>query len=151
MGTNLQTRLTDLWHLDGPWLPSEMVQRDGRGNRHGNLSGSLNIHRLVTEGSFDCYVWQALERKSRSFDALYASGASTRELEDVSGATVSYGEVKALATGNPLLLEQANARTEIKRLRLVRAVHLQGVTTAKRNAEQATQLAGGLRRQAGML
>jgi hypothetical protein len=128
-----------------------MIQRDGRGIRHGNLSGTVRVRRVVTEGTFDAYMWQTLERKSRSFDALYASGSSARELEDVSGATLSYGEVKALAAGNPLLLEQANARTEVKKLRLLRAVHLQGVNAAKDSAKRESQLASSLRRQASTL
>ncbi|SDH55258.1 helicase-related protein [Microbacterium sp. 77mftsu3.1] len=151
MGTNVQTRLTDVWHLDAPWLPSEMIQRDGRGIRHGNLSGTVRIRRVVVEGTFDAYMWQTLERKSRSFDALYAAGASARELEDVSSATLSYGEVKALAAGNPLLLEQANARTEVKKLRLLRAVHLQGVNAARDQAKRATENAARNRRQAASL
>lgn len=151
MGTNVQARLTDLWHLDAPWLPSEMIQRDGRGIRHGNLSGTVGVRRVVVEGTFDAYMWQTLERKSRSFDALYAAGASARELEDVSSATLSYGEIKALAAGNPLLLEQANARTTVKKLRLLRAVHMQSVNTARKTAEEATRTAATLRRQAAGL
>jgi len=151
MGTNVQTRLTDLWHLDAPWLPSEMVQRDGRAIRHGNLNPVVGVHRVVVEGTFDAYMWQTLERKSRSFDALYAAGSSARELEDVSGATLSYGEVKALAAGNPLLLEQANARTTVKKLRLLRAVHMQNVNAARQNAKHAEQQAATARRQAAAL
>jgi hypothetical protein len=151
MGTNVQTRMTDLWHLDAPWLPSEMIQRDGRGIRHGNLSGTVRVRRVVTEGSFDAYMWAALERKSRSFDALYAAGSSARELEDVSAATLNYGEVKALAAGNPLLLEQAEARTDVKRLRLLRAVHLQSVNAARDAAKHHASTAEQLRRRAGAL
>lgn len=151
MGTNVQTRLTDIWHLDAPWLPSEMIQRDGRGVRHGNLNSEVGIHRIVVEGSLDAFMWQALERKSRSFDALYAAGASARELEDVSSTTLSFGELKALATGNPLLLEQANARTQVKKLRLLRAVHMQGVNAARQSANFEGQRAVSYRRQAAQL
>jgi len=151
MGTNVQTRLTDIWHLDAPWLPSEMIQRDGRGIRHGNLNDVVGIRRVVVEGTFDAYMWQTLERKSRSFDALYAAGSSARELEDVSGATLSYGEVKALAAGNPLLLEQANARTTVKKLRLLRAVHMQNVNAARQAAQHAEQQAASARRRAAAL
>ena len=148
MGTNVQNRLSDLHHLDAPWLPAEYIQRNGRGDRHGNKSGLLNVHRYVAEGTFDAYMWQALERKSRSFDALYATGSSAREIEDVSAATLSYGEVKAVASGNPLLLEQAKMRAVVKRLRLLRAVHMQGVTAAREGAKRAAQQAAGYRRQA---
>lgn len=151
MGTNVQTRLTDIWHLDAPWLPSEMIQRDGRGIRHGNLNSEVRVHRVVVENSLDAFMWQALERKSRSFDALYAAGASARELEDVSSTTLSFGQLKALATGNPLLLEQADARTLVKKLRLLRAVHMQGVNAARTTATREGQLATGYRRQAAQL
>ncbi|AUG29490.1 hypothetical protein CXR34_08440 [Microbacterium hominis] len=136
MGTNIQTRLTHLWHVDAPWLPSDVIQRDGRAVRPGNLSGHVTVTRLVTEGTFDAYMWQALERKSRAFDALYATGTTAREIEDVSGATMSYGEVKALASGNPLLLDQAKVRAQVKQLQVLRAMHLQGVNQARRSAEQ---------------
>lgn len=151
MGTNVQARLTDIWHLDAPWLPAEMIQRDGRGIRHGNLNSEVGIHRIVVEKSLDAFMWQALERKSRSFDALYAAGSSARELEDVSSTTLSFGELKALATGNPLLLEQADARVLVKKLRLLRAVHLQGVNAARQAADNNGQIARALRRQAAEL
>ncbi|WP_440324140.1 helicase-related protein [Microbacterium enclense] len=145
MGTNVQTRLTHLWHADAPWLPSDVIQRDGRAVRPGNLSEHVTITRVVTEGTFDAYTWQALERKSRSFDALYATGATAREIEDVSGATISYGEVKALASGNPLLLEQAEASAEVAKLRLMQSVHLQSVKKAKRTASGLDERAVSLR------
>lgn len=151
MGTNVQARLTDIWHLDAPWLPAEMIQRDGRGIRHGNLNSEVGIHRIVVEKSLDAFMWQALERKSRSFDALYAAGSSARELEDVSSTTLSFGELKALATGNPLLLEQADARVLVKKLRLLRAVHLQGVNSARQSARFNGERARALRGQAARL
>ena len=151
MGTNVQARLTDIWHLDAPWLPAEMIQRDGRGIRHGNLNSEVGIHRIVVEKSLDAFMWQALERKSRSFDALYAAGSSARELEDVSSTTLSFGELKALATGNPLLLEQADARVFVKKLRLLRAVHLQGVNGARQSARFHGERARALRGQAARL
>lgn len=151
MGTNIQTRLTHLIHVDAPWLPSEVIQREGRAVRPGNQSGHVTITRLVTEGTFDAYMWQALERKSRAFDALYASGATAREIEDVSGATLSYGEVKALASGNPLLLDQAKLRAQVKQLQVMRAMHLQGVNTAHRKAKHLRDSAAGATHRAGKL
>ena len=141
MGTNVQTRLTDLHHVDAPWLPSDVIQRDGRAIRPGNLAGHVTIHRYVTEGTFDAYMWQALERKSRAFDALYATGQTEREIEDVSQATMNYGEIKALASGNPLLLEQAEARAEVKQLQVRRAIHRQQVTSIEREARVQRQIA----------
>lgn len=148
MGTNVQTRLTHLWHADAPWLPSDVVQRDGRAIRPGNLSGTVTVTRVVTEGTFDAFIWQALERKSRSFDALTASGSTAREIEDVSAATVDYGAIKALASGNPLLLDQAKARAEVKRLQLMRSVHFQSARKAEQAAKQLDERAGLLRRRA---
>lgn len=149
MGTNVQTRLTHLWHVDAPWLPADVIQRDGRAIRPGNLSGHVTVTRLVTEGTFDAYTWQALERKSRSFDALYATGATAREIEDVSSATISYGEVKALASGNPLLLDQATIRAEVKKLQLMRSVHMQSIRKAEQTATQVDERAVSLTRMAG--
>ncbi|WP_292897648.1 helicase-related protein [Microbacterium sp.] len=151
MGTNIQTRLTHLWHIDAPWLPSDVIQRDGRAVRPGNLSGHVTITRLVTEGTFDAYMWQALERKSRAFEALYATGATAREIEDVSGATMSYGEVKALASGNPLLLDQAKVRAEVKQLQVLRAMHLQGVNQARSHARNEREIAETARRRQSAL
>ncbi|WP_433673752.1 helicase-related protein [Microbacterium gorillae] len=148
MGTNVQTRLTHVWHADAPWLPSDVIQRDGRAIRPGNMSGHVRITRLVTEGTFDAYTWQALERKSRSFDALYATGATAREIEDISAASISYGEVKALASGNPLLLEQATVRAEVKKLQLMRSVHLQSIRKAEQSAKRLDERADWLRRAA---
>lgn len=148
MGTNVQTRLTHLWHADAPWLPSDVVQRDGRAIRPGNLSGTVTVTRLVTEGTFDAFIWQALERKSRSFDALTASGVTAREIEDVSAATVDYGTIKALASGNPLLLDQAKARAEVKKLQLMRSVYFQSARKAEQAAKQLDERAAMLRRRA---
>jgi N12 class adenine-specific DNA methylase/predicted RNA methylase len=146
MGTNVQTRLSHLWHADAPWLPSDVIQRDGRAIRPGNLTPHVQITRVVTEGTFDAYTWQTLERKSRSFDALYATGATAREIEDVSAASISYGEVKALASGNPLLLEQATARAEVKKIQLMRSVHLQSIRKAEQTAKMLDERATGLGR-----
>lgn len=145
MGTNIQTRLTHIWHLDAPWLPADMIQRNGRGRRPHNLAGHVTITCVATEGSFDSYVYQGIARKSRSFDALYATGATAREIEDVSQATLSFAEVTALASGNPLLMDQAKARAEVKRLQLMRAVHMQSVTQASQDAAYAERRAASLR------
>ncbi len=151
MGTNIQTRLTHIWHLDAPWLPADMIQRDGRGIRPHNLAGHVVITRVATEGSFDGFMYAAIERKSRAFDALYSTGATPRQIEDVSQATLSFAEVKALATGNPLLLEQAKARAEVKRLQMMRAVHMQSVEAARKDAEYAESRAASLRTMADLL
>jgi N12 class adenine-specific DNA methylase/SAM-dependent methyltransferase len=144
IGTNIQTRLLGLHHVDAPWTPAEVEQREGRGLRPKNLNAHVNIFRYVTEKTFDSYMWQALERKARSFAALYAHDPSVREVEDIGGATLSFGEVKALAAGNPLLLDQAKVAAEIQRLKLMRSVHLQGVNRSNSLARQARSLADKL-------
>lgn len=150
MGTNIQTRLTHIWHLDAPWLPADMIQRDGRGDRPYNLAGHVVITRVATEGSFDGFMYAAIERKSRAFDALYSTGVTPRQIEDVSQATLSFAEVKALATGNPLLLQQAKARAEVKRLQMMRAVHMQSVEAARKEADYAESRAKSLRTMADL-
>ena len=151
MGTNIQTRLSHIYHLDAPWLPAEMIQRDGRGDRPHNLAGHVVITRLATEGSFDGFMYAAISRKSRAFDALYSTGVTPRQIEDVSQATLSFEEVKALATGNPLLLQQAKARSELKRLQMMRAVHMQSVEAARKEADYAESRARSLRATADLL
>src|SRR5207249_10319649 len=99
-GTNVQKRLIALHHLDAPWKPAEVEQRDGRILRQGNTNAEVAIYRYVTQGSFDSYMWQALETKAR-FIAQVMSGTSTvRRAEDIGGQELSYAEVKAIASGN---------------------------------------------------
>lgn len=121
MGTNVQTRLVALHHLDAPWRPSDVEQRDGRAIRQGNLSEEVNIYRYVTQGSFDAYMWQTLETKAR-FIAQVMSGASgIRTAEDVELAALSYAEVKALASGNPLVMEKAGVDSELAKLAVLKS------------------------------
>ena len=134
MGTNIQTRLVALHHVDAPWTAADVEQREGRILRPGNLNTHVDIYRYVTEGSFDSYVWQGIHRKAASFAKLYAFDSTDRELEDISPVLLSYGEVKALAAGNPLLLDHAKATSDVGRLRLMRSVHLQGVNRARNAA-----------------
>jgi hypothetical protein len=111
-GTNVQKRLVALHHLDAPWKPAEVEQRDGRILRQGNDNVAVAIYRYVTEGSFDAYMWQALETKAR-FIAQVMTGASTlRQAEDIGGQELSYAEVKAIASGNPAILTLAEADAE---------------------------------------
>lgn len=144
IGSNIQTRLLAVSHICAPWTPAEVEQREGRALRPHNLNPHVDIYRYVTEKTFDSYVWQTLERKSRSFAALYNRDPSVREVEDIGGATLSYGEIKALAAGNPLLLDQAKVAAEIQRLKLMRSVHLQGVNrsmnAARTNRSKADML-----------
>src|SRR5439155_591212 len=100
-GTNVQKRLVALHHLDAPWKPAEVEQREGRILRQGNRNEQVAIYRYVTEGSFDAYMWQALETKARFIAQVITGENAARRAEDIGGQELSYAEVKAIASGNP--------------------------------------------------
>lgn len=141
MGTNIQTRLSALHHIDAPWTPAEVIQREGRGIRPKNLNEQVNIYRYVTEGSFDAFTWATITRKQQAFEALYDTSSTVREVEDISEVALGYAEMKALAAGNPLLLEQASISSEVRRLQVLRAVHMQNVNRERAYAKQETATA----------
>lgn len=116
VGTNVQTRLTALHHLDAPWRPCDVEQREGRILRQGNECEEVEVFRYVTEGSFDSYMWQTLETKARFIAQVMKGDQGIRSLEDVELAALSYAEVKALASGNPLVIEKAGVDAEVARL-----------------------------------
>jgi hypothetical protein len=118
----VQSRAIALHHLDCPWKPAEVQQREGRIMRQGNLNPEVRILRYVTEGSFDGYSWQTVARKGAFIDQIMRGRLDVREIEDIGEGTLSYQEVKALAAGNPLLLDKARADADLARLeRLERA------------------------------
>ena len=124
VGTNVQARAVALHHLDCPWRPADLQQRDGRIARQGNLNDDIRILRYVTEGSFDGYLWQTVQRKAQFIAQVMRGRLDVREIEDIGDSALSYSEVKALATGNPLLLDEAQAQADVTRLeRLERAHH----------------------------
>jgi helicase-like protein len=131
VGTNIQTRLRAVHHADAPWRPSDIEQREGRAFRPGNLNPVVSVLRYVTEGTFDAYMWQTLQRKARFIEQLYRADSGTRQVDDLGDTVLTYAEVKALAAGNPLLLEHAQAAAEVNRLRLLRALDQQAVTAAR--------------------
>ena len=116
VGTNVQTRLCALHHLDAPWRPCDVEQREGRILRQGNECEEVEIFRYVTEQSFDAYLWQTLETKARFIAQVMKGDKGIRSLEDVELATLSYAEVKALASGNPLVIEKAGVDAEVAKL-----------------------------------
>lgn len=118
-GVNLQTRLKAIHHLDVPWRPSDMVQREGRILRQGNTNDDVKIFRYMTRGSFDAYSWQLLESKERFISQILSSSVEGREAKDVSDAVLSYGEIKALVIGNPLMKTRIALSNEIDKLRLL--------------------------------
>lgn len=122
VGTNVQTRAVALHHLDCPWRPADLHQREGRILRQGNQNPEVQILRYVTEGSFDGYLWQTVERKARFINQVMRGRLDVREIEDIGDSALSYSEVKALATGDPRVMEKAQADAELTRLeRLARA------------------------------
>jgi hypothetical protein len=122
-GTNVQKRLAALHHLDAPWKPAEVEQREGRILRQGNENPEVAIYRYVTEGSFDAFMWQALETKARFIAQVMSGEAAVRKAEDVGGQELSYAEVKAIASGNPAVLTLAETDAELQRLAILRKNH----------------------------
>jgi len=132
-GTNVQHRLVALHHLDAPWKPAEVEQREGRILRQGNTNEEVAVYRYVTEGSFDAYMWQALETKARFIGQVITGHNAARRAEDVGGQELSYAEVKAIASGNPAVLTLAEADAELQRLAVLRKNHLDEQYVAHRN------------------
>jgi N12 class adenine-specific DNA methylase len=131
-GTNVQKRLVALHHLDAPWKPAEVEQREGRILRQGNENSEVAIYRYVTEGSFDAYMWQALETKARFITQVMTGESSQRRAEDIGGQELSYAEVKAIASGNPAVLTLAEADAELQRLAVLKKNHLDEQYVARR-------------------
>lgn len=141
-GTNVQDLILALHHLDAPYRPSDVEQRDGRGARRGNLNPEIWIRRYVTERSFDAYIWNLLHYKLEMINRVMLGDPSIREIADNDSVTLSYAEVKALAAGNPLILERANAEAEIARLRRARSAFLdRQIRTRAERAEYPRRLA----------
>jgi len=122
-GTNVQRRLVALHHLDAPWRPSDIEQREGRILRQGNTNEFVSVFRYVTEGSFDAYMWQTLETKARFISQVMTGDATMRKAEDVDATALSYAEVKAIASGNPMVIEKAQIDAEVIRLNRLRRQH----------------------------
>ncbi len=118
-GMNVQDKLIALHHLDCPWRPSDIEQREGRILRQGNQNEEVEIYRYVTEGSFDAYSYQLIQTKSTFINQIMAnSNGGGRTAEDLDRDTLTYAEVKALASGNPLILEKFKVENELKQLYL---------------------------------
>lgn len=120
-GTNVQERLIALHHLDCPWRPSDLEQREGRIIRQGNSNAEVEIYRYVTEATFDSYMWQLVEKKQKFIAQIMTSKSPMRSAEDVDETSLSYGEVKALASGNPAIMEKCALDAEVSRLNLQKA------------------------------
>jgi N12 class adenine-specific DNA methylase len=123
-GTNVQKRLKALHHLDAPWRPRDIEQREGRILRQGNDNPSVDIYRYVTEGSFDAYMWQTLETKARFIQQVMNGSVTVRQAEDLEGGALTYAEIKAIASGNPAVMEKVRVDTEIRKLDQLRSSHI---------------------------
>ena len=135
-GTNVQKRLVALHHLDAPWKPAEVEQREGRILRQGNENEEVAVYRYVTTGSFDSYMWQALETKARFIGQVMSGDNAARRAEDIGGQELSYAEVKAIASGNPAVLTLAEADAELQRLTILKKNHADEQYLARRNLRE---------------
>ncbi len=126
LGVNVQKRLCALHHLDVPWRPADMVQREGRILRQGNECESVKIYRYITKGSFDAYSWQLLESKQRFISQILSGYIYQREGDDVDETVLNYAEVKALAVGNPLIKRRVEVTNELDKYRILHRDFLEG-------------------------
>lgn len=115
-GTNVQDKLIALHHLDVPWRPRDIEQREGRILRRGNNNKIVRIYRYVTRESFDAYSWQTIETKQKFISQIYKGDTSIRTMEDLDNSTMSYAQIKAIASGNPLILEKFKVDNEVQKL-----------------------------------
>ena len=123
-GTNAQQKLIALHHLDAPWRPSDLEQREGRIIRQGNENAEVEIYTYVTEKTFDSYLYQLLENKQKFISQIMTGKSPLRSAEDVDEAALSYGEIKALATGNPLIIEKMDLDVAVNKLSLLKSDYL---------------------------
>lgn len=119
-GTNVQKRLKAIHQLDAPWVPSSVEQRDGRADRQGNLNETIELWRYVTERSFDAYSWNLLNVKANFIEQVMTAEAGLRTVEDISMSALSYAEIKAIASGNPLVMEKATIDADVQKFSLLR-------------------------------
>lgn len=123
VGTNIQTRMVAAHHIDYPWKPSDIEQREGRIIRQGNENEEVNIYRYVTKGSFDAYLWGIVETKQRFISQVFTSRELARICEDIDETVLNFAEIKAVASENPLIMEKIQVDNEVARLRILKAAH----------------------------
>lgn len=138
VGTNVQTRAIAMHHLDAPWRPADIEQRDGRILRQGNQNPEVRVLRYVTEGSFDTYMWQTLERKAAFIAQVTRGELPDRDVDDIGDQALSFAEVKALSTGDPLVLEKAAVDADIARLARLERAHQDDQHRLRRTLDTAT-------------
>ena len=123
-GTNCQNKIIALHHLDCPWRPADLTQRNGRGIRQGNENEEVNIYTYVTEKTFDAYLFQLVETKQKFISQIMTSKTPVRSAEDVDEKALSYAEIKALAAGNPLIIEKTQLDVDVSKLKLLKQSYL---------------------------
>ncbi len=116
MGTNVQDLLFALHHLDAPWRPADIEQREGRMLRRGNRNSHVRVLRYVTQRTFDAYMWQTLEYKARMIAQIMCGELAVRRIEDLDTPVLSFAQIKALASGNPMVMEKAGVDADVARL-----------------------------------
>ena len=142
VGMNAQKRIVAIHHLDAPWRPGDVEQRDGRAFRQGNINEEVSKYTYVTEGSFDARLWDILDRKQHFINQIMNGEDVGRSAEDTGDVTLSAAEVKALASGNPLIEEHVKLTTELQKLENLKLAHNSGITRAKAKlAEDEKQIA----------
>jgi N12 class adenine-specific DNA methylase len=147
VGTNIQARAIALHHLDCPWRPADIEQRDGRIVRQGNQNPEVRVLRYVVERSFDAYSWQTVERKARFIGQVTRGRLDVRAIEDVGDSTLSFAEVKALASGDPLILDLARAQHDLARLQRLQRSWTRGRVMLTDTITASTALADARERQ----
>jgi len=147
VGMNAQKRVVSIHHLDAPWRPGDVEQRNGRAFRQGNINDEVECFTYVTEGSFDARLWDILERKQNFINQVMNGESVGRETEDTGEVTLSAAEVKALASGSPLIMEQVQLDTDIKKLESLYRAHRSSIRAAKDRLEKDRGTVGSLERQ----
>ena len=139
-GVNVQDKLIAIHHLDIPWKPSDMMQREGRIIRQGNENEKVFIYRYITEGSFDAYSYQLLENKQKIITQILNGTITERSVSDIDEAVLSYGEIKALAIGNPLIKERFKVANELARYKTLRNKSEESVIALKKEHREITEM-----------
>ena len=149
IGVNVQDKLIALHHLDVPWRPADMTQREGRIIRQGNENESVLIYRYITEGSFDSYSWQILESKQRFISQFLAGSPYQRSVSDLEDNVLTYSEVKALALSEPLMKQLAETENEVKSLRIVVAKEEETIAKLKEEKKRCEEYDNTVRSRIG--
>lgn len=142
VGTNVQTRLVAMHHIDAPWKPAEVEQRDGRILRQGNLNGEIEIYRYVTKRSLDAFMWQTLQRKANFIAQLRAGAKGIRTAEDIDNPLPEAAAIKAAASGDPRILEHAELSKEFKELEAAKRGMARSVGAARQALAETVRKIG---------